>query len=148
VVYVVSDFRAREWDEPGELAESLAKLNESTAQLHLVNCVDEGRPNLAIAALKPKPGTRAVGVPLTMQVTVRNFGTTRVEDLSVMLQEDGKERPALVIDEIGPGKSETREFEVRFATAGAHQVTASLQADAVTTDNLRYAGRTVGCRCC
>ena len=139
VVYVVSDFRAREWDEPGELADSLAKLNESAAQLHLVNCVDEGRPNLAIAGLKPKPGTRAVGVPLTMQVTVRNFGAAAVEDLSVLLQEDGKERPALVIDEIGPGKSETREFEVRFATAGAHQVTASLQADAVTTDNLRYA---------
>jgi len=139
VVYIVSDFRAREWEEPGDLADRLAKLNESTAQLNLVNCVDEARPNLAIAALKPKPGTRAVGVPLTMQVTVRNFGGARVEDLSVMLQEDGKERPALVIDEIAPGKSETRDFEVRFATAGAHQVTATLQSDSVKTDNLRYA---------
>ena len=43
---------------------SLKRLDESGAQLHLVNCVDAVRPNLAIAALRPGPGTRAAGVPL------------------------------------------------------------------------------------
>ena len=40
VIYLVSDFRAGEWQEPVALRKSLAKLEEDGAQLHLVNCVD------------------------------------------------------------------------------------------------------------
>jgi hypothetical protein len=61
-----------------------------------------------------------------------------VENVPVLLAEDGRERPTITIDQIPAGRSETRRFEVFFATAGTHEVTAGLASDAVDTDNARY----------
>ena len=57
-----------------------------------------------------------------MEVTVHNFGSVPVENVAVLLAEDGRERPAITVDQIGAGQSETRRFEVFFPTAGTHQV--------------------------
>ena len=138
ILYVLSDFRARDWQEPGPVADSLSRLAKSTAQLYLTSCVDTARANLAISRLAPLGGTRAAGVPVSLEVTVHNFGVAPVENVSVLLSDDGRERPAVAIDQIGAGQSETRRFEVFFATAGTHQVTARLAGDAVAVDNARY----------
>lgn len=139
VVYLVSDFRAIQWDDPVVLRKTLSRLDESGAQVRLVNCVDAARPNLAISALRAGPGTRAAGVPLMMDVAVKNFGTTVAKDVSVALGEDGNARPAVVFEEIPPGRAATRRFPVQFSAAGEHQIAASLQSDAVAADNVRYA---------
>ena len=139
VVYLVSDFRAKEWDEPDELARALARLEGAKAQLRLINCVDGAHANLAISALKPAPGIRAAGVPLYLDVTVTNYGGAPVEGISVLLQEDDQARPALLIDEIPPGDGATRRFPVYFPSAGDHLVTASLGGDTLLADNTRYA---------
>ena len=55
-----------------------------------------------------------------------------------MLAEDGRERPALTIHQIGAGQQETRRFEVFFPTAGSHQLTARLASDTIAADNVRY----------
>src|SRR3990172_5934987 len=39
VVYLVSDFRARQWDDPRDLRTALLRLDEAGAEVHLVNCV-------------------------------------------------------------------------------------------------------------
>ncbi len=138
VVYLVSDFRAPQWQEPDELRQQLAKLADEQVRLELVSCVDQSRPNLAIQRIEPLPGNRAAGVPQLVEVTVRNFGSEAVGDVSVLLAEDGSPRPAVVVDQIAAGQSETRRFAVRFPTAGAHHVQASLQSDAVEADNQRH----------
>jgi len=138
VVYVVSDFRARDWQDPGAVADGLAKLSQATTQLHLVNCVDTARPNLSLAGLSALGGTHAAGVPVPIEVTVHNWGSTPVENVAVMLAEDGRERPALAIDQIGAGQSETRRFEAFFPTGGEHQVVARLNSDPVAADNVQY----------
>jgi len=137
VIYLVSDFRANQWQESEALAKSLKRLDESGAQLHLVDCVDKVRPNLTISALQPGPGTRAAGVPLLVEVSVRNFGSTKKDRVSVSLEEDGNARPAIVVEEIPPGRTVTRRFPVLFTTAGEHQVVARLDSDAVDIDNAR-----------
>jgi hypothetical protein len=137
IVYVVSDFRANQWREPVALRKALRRLDDLGVQLHLINCVDAAHANLAIAALRPAAGTRAAGVPLLVEVTVRNFGMTDVEQVSVSLEEDGHARPAIVVEELPAGKQVTRRFPVLFTTAGQHEIVARLPTDAVTTDNLR-----------
>ena len=139
VVYLVSDFRANDWSEPDQLAKTLGRLDRSAAQLRLINCVDAARGNLGIAALEPLRGTRAAGVPFYMAVTVANYGSDPAEGVTVLLQEDGKARPALTIDRIAPGERETRRFSVFFPTAGEHAIAASLASDPVVADNLRFA---------
>ena len=137
VVYLVSDFRANQWQEPVALRKALQHLDETGAQLHLINCVDSLHQNLAITALRPGAGTRAAGVPLLVEVSVRNFGAANARQVSVSLEEDGHARPAIVLEDIPPGKTLTRRFPVLFATAGEHEITARLQTDAVAADNIR-----------
>ena len=139
IVHVVSDFRAKEWDNPTDLREQLTQLQQAGAEIQLVNCVEAIRPNLAVSSLAALPGIRAAGVPWFMEVAVENFGATAVRDVSVQLAEDGQGRPSVTIAEIPPGRTVRERFPVHFSTAGEHEVVARLESDAVAADNFRYA---------
>ena len=138
VLYLISDFRARQWDQPADLRKELQQLGQSGADVRLINCVDRTRPNLAIVSLSPVEGIRAAGVPWLMDVTVQNFGATPARQVPVILGEDGHGRPGIVLDEIPPGKTAKGRFLVHFPNAGPHDITARLEADAVAADNYRY----------
>lgn len=137
-VYLVSDFRTRDWDQVEDIAARFTRLSKDKVELHLIDCVDAMRPNLAITGLAPRRGTRAAGVQLTMEVTVHNFGAQPASGVTVLLREDDNPRPALVIDHIGAGQSETRQYQAFFSTAGEHLLSADLQSDTITADNIRY----------
>jgi hypothetical protein len=138
VVYVVSDFRARQWDDATELRKELLRLSAAGAEIHLVNCVDRARPNLAIVSLGPSEGMRAAGVPWFMEVAVQNFGPTPARDVSVILGEDGHGRPAVTLAEIPAGRIAKERFLVHFPNAGWHEITARLESDPIAADNYRY----------
>ncbi len=74
IFYLISDFRARQWDEPAELSKAMQQLAQAGAEIHLIDCVDRARPNLAIVSLAPVEGIHAAGVPWSMEVAVKNFG--------------------------------------------------------------------------
>lgn len=139
IVYLVSDLRAREWNEPTALRKVLDRIERSGAQLHLIHCVDAGRPNLAITSLRAGGGTRAAGVPLVMELAVHNYGLAPASDVSVSLAEDGAQRPPVVFEDVPPGKTVTRQFQVQFTAAGEHRVEAALSSDHLATDNRRVA---------
>ncbi|MGD9723401.1 MAG: BatA domain-containing protein [Pirellulales bacterium] len=137
IVYIVSDYRARQWQDPAALRKAMSRLDESGVQLHLVNCVTDAHQNLAVAALRPAAGTRAAGVPLLVEVTLQNFGPGDAKAVSVSLEEDGHPRPAIVVEDLPAGKQVTRRFPSLFAVAGQHEIVARLPSDAVPTDNRR-----------
>ena len=68
-----------------DLRKELLRLDEAGAEIHLVNCVDRARPNLAIVSLAPAEGIRAAGVPWFMEVAVQNFGAAPARNVSVHL---------------------------------------------------------------
>jgi hypothetical protein len=148
IVYLISDFRARQWNDPTDLKKQLAELSEAQAEIHLVNCVDRTRDNLAITSLVPASGIQAAGVQFFMDVSVQNFGLTPAKEVSVFLEEReasgksseaGRSRPAVTIAEIPPGRTATERFRVHFSTAGQHLVSARLKPDPVAVDDSRYA---------
>jgi hypothetical protein len=138
IVYLISDFRSRDWNDPTDVRKLLQSLTAGGAEIHLVNCVEQSRPNLAIAALAPAEGIQASGVPFFMEVSVHNFGKAPVKDVPVLLEEDGHARPAVTIARIPPDRAVKERFLVDFPTAGEHQITARLEGDAVAADNFRY----------
>ena len=73
-----------------------------------------------------------------MEVTIHNYGATPATNVSVRLEEQGTQRPAIEIDKIDPGRSATRQFEVRAQTAGQRRISAYLPADPVMVDNSRH----------
>jgi hypothetical protein len=137
IVYLVSDFRNRDWANPSDARNHFLQLNELGAELHLVNCVETSRPNLALTDLTPGPGTRAAGVPLFVEVTVTNYGNVPVKEVPVLLAADDQTRPAITIPEIPARKAVKERFSVHFPAAGEHVITARLESDAVMADNFR-----------
>lgn len=140
IVYLVSDFRARQFGGATEIGKLLADLKdkEHVAQIHLIRCVREARPNLAVISLTPVSGVRAAGVEMWMEITVANYGDVPARGVTVQLEQDGDALPALVLDDIAPRGEVTHKFRVQFAGTGAHWLAATLPADAVAVDNHRY----------
>lgn len=139
VVYLVSDFRARDWENPAALRQRLLEWRRADTQIHLIRCVEASRPNLAITDLVCAPGIRAAGVFMFMDVTVHNFAQQPVHEVPVLIEADGRAQPAVTIAQIPPGASVRERFPVRFAAAGQHRLIAQLEPDAIKLDNLRYA---------
>jgi hypothetical protein len=139
VVYLISDFRARQWDKPDDLKKRLMQVDAAHAEIRLVDCVeDSGHANLAITALEPEEGIRAAGLRWRMKITVQNYGPATARKVPFVWT---AERNAVqeFIDEIPPGGSADKLFYVSFDTAGQHQIAAHLEADAVAADNNRFA---------
>lgn len=140
IVYLVSDYRNRQFASATDIRKLLADLKEKehVAQIHLVRCVREARPNLAITSLMPESGVRAAGVEMWMSATVANYGDAPARGVTVQLEQDGDVLPSLVLDDIPARDEITHKFRVQFAGIGGHSLTASLGADAVDVDNRRY----------
>jgi len=138
IVYLLTDFRARQWERPDELRAQLARLDSQGTRLQLVDCAETTRPNLTISELSAVSGTQAAGVPLFMEVGVTNHGPSPVGEVAVALEEDGHPRPAVKLEGLPPGETARGRFQVVFPTAGEHRIAARLSSDAVAADNVRY----------
>lgn len=150
IVWLVSDFRARDWLGDDEMQEALRRLVAAGAELRFVDCgldgdanrAVPGRPatgNLTLERLAMAGGVPAMGVSVPFEVTVRNDGTAPVRDVSIDLAEDGVSRPGVTIAEIAAGGTASRRFDARFTAAGPHLVTARLPPDVLLPDNVRSA---------
>jgi hypothetical protein len=153
VVWLVSDFRARDWKTADETAALLRKLSDAGVELRLVDCA-AGRSagdglagadsaaaarNLSIERLEVVGGVPATGVLVPLEATVHNDSDRPVRDVQVELREDGGSRPGLRLPEIPAGGSVRQRFEARFTKPGSHVVDARIQPDAVAADNSRTA---------
>ena len=156
IVYVLSDFRSKDWGSPTELRDTLGQLRRSQAEIHLVNCARSSEPNLGILSIEPADETRAAGVPLFVNITVKNFGTKAASKIQLKLQStfypsddlvsaqpdelkgQVDDLATLLIEKIEPGETLTRRVQVYFPQPGKHVVEASLPEDPVEADNHRW----------
>jgi uncharacterized membrane protein len=157
IVYLLSDFRKRDWETPAELRESLQELQRAQADVHLVNCARTSDPNLGIVAVEPADETRAAGVPLFVNVRVKNHGARAATKVQLKVQSTfyppddltkvqpdklvgtTEELATLLIDQIGPGETVSRRVQLYFPQPGKHVVEAILPEDPVEADNRRWA---------
>lgn len=137
IVYIVSDFRQKEWESAEGLRDKLASLRDRGIDVKLVRTIDKENDNITLTSLEAVQGTRAKDVPIELEVKVKNNGKI-VRDVTVSLKSDGKSIPDLIIPKVQPDEEETRKFSVSFPAAGPHWVEASLSADEVAADNYRY----------
>ena len=138
IAYLVSDYRRGQWEQETEIQQALGRLRQQVNQLHLIQCVDETRPNLAITKLEPEAGIRGAGVETWMQLSVTNYGDQSAFGVVASIVQDGHRVPAVQFDEIQAGEEVTQRFRTTFASAGGHQLQASLESDPVEIDNTRY----------
>jgi hypothetical protein len=156
IVYVVSDFRTGQWESPAEAREKLREIEQSPATIQLVGCAQAARTNLAIVDLRPAGETQAAGVPLFVNVTVKNFGPDLARNVQLntrtIYHDPGRREldkpgevqgkvddlPTILIEEIAPGQTVTRRLQAFFPQPGRHVVEAVLPEDPVAADNRRW----------
>ena len=137
IIYLLTDFRANQWNEPGELLTTLKRLSQKRTALHFVQCTDRFRPNTAISSLHVGKAIRAAGVPFFMDLAVTNHSDAPLDDVVVLIQTDGASRPALRIPRVPARQTVSDRISLQFPTPGTHVVTAELDSDAVAVDNRR-----------
>ena len=138
VAYLISDFRSLQWKGDSEIEQAVARFRNQVDQMHMIQCAEEIRPNLAITELKPESGVRAAGVETWMNLTLKNYSDRSATNVIASVSQDGHRLPAVSFDEIPAGEEVTRRFRTVFLNPGSHQLQASLESDAVDTDNTRY----------
>jgi hypothetical protein len=154
LLYLVSDFRQRDWTEP-DAAGLFKKLEELAAAKVKINLVDTAHPyrsdlqptplyhdNLAVVELRPETRIAALNTPVQFSVTVANFGTSERKNVRVAVKVNGGERlEGSVTMTIPAGGTKTGPFQVSFDQLGFNQVSANLEKEEVGLqgDNTRYA---------
>lgn len=153
IVYILSDFRKKDWANPAEIEAAMTQIHDSGAAIELISCAKSVRPNLAVTELVAAGNVRVAGTPLMMRVSVKNCSENTAEKIQIKVEtqayEDAvdasigldelqptiDELPTVFIEKIEAGETETREFPVYFSVVGQHVVKAQLVDDSVLVDN-------------
>jgi hypothetical protein len=146
VVWLVSDFRAAQWESADDTVAILRQLAAAGSEIRLVDCAAENAAveaasgpsgNLTLERLVMVGGVPAAGVVVPLEVAVHNDGPRPVRDVTVDLREDGVARPGVRIPEIPAGGEAVQRFDVRFQKSGSHVIEARLPADILPADDAR-----------
>jgi len=153
IVYLMSDFRTKDWSNPAMLKQQLQSLPTTNTELQLIDCVAERHENLTLVSVLPQQEVLAAGVPAMINVSVRNNGIAPVRNVSVRVNSVDygnrqiepaptaafsgliTELPPVLIDRIEPGELVTRHVQVLFPKSGSHVVEAQLPPDSLNADN-------------
>ncbi|MBL7194288.1 MAG: BatA domain-containing protein [Pirellulales bacterium] len=143
VLWVLSDFRNRDWQAADETASLLRQVADAGGEIRFVDCSPRSEAatqgNLAVESIRLVGGVPAAGVVLPMDVTVRNHAAMPTAEFQLDLREDGVARPGLRFDPIPAGAAASQRVDVRFPESGEHALEASLGPDRVAADNTRAA---------
>lgn len=143
VLWVLSDFRNRDWQAADETASLLRQVADAGGEIRFVDCAPRSEAatqgNLAVESIRLVGGVPAAGVVLPMEVTVRNHAAMPTAEFQLDLREDGVARPGLRFDPIPAGAAASQRVDVRFPESGEHALEASLGPDRVAADNTRAA---------
>lgn len=138
VVYLVTDFRAKDWSDEGALVDELKRLGDAGIELHFVDAARVARANVGIESLTARLGSGVAGVPLVARAVARNQGPELAARVPATASVDGRATPAQVIERIEPGSAAPARFTLELAEPGWHGLEVALPDDAVGADNHRY----------
>lgn len=158
ILYVMSDFRTKDWSNPVAIKQRLQTLKSALSndriEIELIDCIDNRHENLTIVAVEPRQEVLAAGVPTMVNVTIRNQGASPVRNVNARitavdyggagLEPKATDRfsglvtelPPLLFERIEAGESVTRNVQVVFPKSGSHVVQVELPPDAIATDNV------------
>jgi hypothetical protein len=137
-LHVVSDFREKDWRDRPALRAAFLSAAKAGASIDLAKTVGEAHDNLAITDLSGEVRTAAVGVPIRLSATVRNFGSKVAKNVRLAILADGVALARSVeIDLLEANQEVKRDIDVTFKKPGKHTVELQLPEDSLSSDNKR-----------
>ncbi|MCX7806388.1 MAG: hypothetical protein N3A38_14560, partial [Planctomycetota bacterium] len=153
-LYIVSDFRARDWGTEGPAAAGAAgagspleaalpsALTRAAKELQMLVLVDVGvedTANLSLVSLEIAEGKHAVeNVPVRFVATVANRGKEEAVEVPVEFAVGELQPQRVSIASLPPGGAATVEFNFTFRECGPAAVKAELPPDRLPGDNRRF----------
>lgn len=135
-VYLITDAQARDWrTSSANFQKALADLKRE-AKVFLIP-VPGASENLAVTELNLVSGDLRKGATARYQATVRNFGTQPAAGVEVSCRVEGVQIDSKMIPVIAPGGSETVSLFVPFYNGGSTRITAEINGDPLSADNIR-----------
>ena len=155
IVYVLSDFRKKDWNDSIAVASALESIEEAGGKVQLISCSKTERNNLSLVELRPQGNVRVAGIPVMYELAVKNHGSTPAMKVQVRLNTtsfqppdsdtvvgevdaESDALPTIFIEKIDPGETVHRDFAVYFPLPGDQVVQAKLPDDPIEIDNVRY----------
>lgn len=135
IVYLISDFRARDWEQRDSLHRHLQQLKDKGITVRFIRVIETQHSNLAIREVKPVPGIHAADVPILLDATLANFGEKPVENVHFNVSVDGRSQSGQSVPAIEPGREANVRFPIRLVGGGEHRVRVQLEPDAIACDN-------------
>ena len=157
IMYVLSDFRSKDWELTGDIESDLLAIKESGGAVELINCTSAASPNLAVVDLQPASNVRVANTPLMMEVKIKNLSDSPITKFRALVNTDmfsqatsptglvkkTEDLPAIFIQKIEAKETVTRLFPVFFSSPGQHAITVRIPDDAVAVDNTRSCSITI-----
>ncbi len=138
-VHLISDFRNSDWGEESATSKAVQSLAETGITINLIRVVENRHGNLGITSLKGDIQVAASGVPLRLNVGLKNYSQEVVRNIRLSLLVDGERLPlSLVFEQIEANEEVNRDFDILLEKPGWHQIEVALPEDSLVEDNRRY----------
>lgn len=138
-LHLIGDFREQDWERGTSFAAAAGELKEQGVMVHAVRTVSQPHENLGIASFRGDLHVAAIGVPMRLSCTVRNFGDKQARNVGLSVFQDDRELPLSIrFDEIPAGEERTQQFDVQFSEPGRHRLKVELPGDSLPEDNARF----------
>ncbi|MFN7290672.1 MAG: BatA domain-containing protein [Pirellula sp.] len=153
IVYLLSDFRQKDWTNAVELQQQFLTMPSNEIEIQLIDCVPERHENLTLVSIQPQQEVLVAGVPALINITIRNNGVTPVRNATLRITAVDysdtaitpkttagysglvTELPPLLVDRIDAGETVTRQVQILFPQPGSHVIEAQLPPDPLLADN-------------
>ncbi len=138
VVHVMSDFTEKDWSTSSGWIDMARRLDSAGASLRLIDLATREGANVGIVKVSPRRAPPAAGVPLTIDVSVKNFSRQSTSRRTVTPKLGEQSLPSRVIESLSPGETVSVSFEVVAPSAGVHDLSVRIDNDELIADDVRY----------
>ena len=140
VVYFLSDFRRRNWENPEAMLKQIETIRQHGGTVRMIRVAGVEQTNLGIEQINLVEGIHAADVDVLLDVVVANYGQTAAENVLVTLFVGDRMRSQQTVPRISAGGKTVPplRFPVRVSGSEAHRIEVRLQPDALPDDNQRY----------
>lgn len=165
VVYIVTDFRKRDWGgsstptptDPGtgalapvpsapsapvapdqDVPGIIKRLATKASDVIILDIGEEAQENLAITDIRSVNKALVKGIESEFSVLIRNTGSTTLSDIEVTFAAGEALELKSKVDTIAAGEELAVPFKFKFEETGSIPITASVGADPLKPDNTRH----------
>ena len=145
VVYFLSDFRRRSWENPAPILQHIETIRQHGGNVRMIRIAAAQsalgeQPNLGIEQLHIVEGIHAAEVDILLDAVIVNYAAEAAENVLVTLLVNDQMRSQQTVPLIPAGGKTVPplRFPVQVSGSEAHRIEVRLQPDALPDDNQRY----------